>query len=280
MPKSVTFSLLCARTPVQIIVTLITHLAQEEIVEQERGFPAASILSILVLAAVVLALSLSGADPRFVSRLLSAAASVAALSAALVSASVLVRRGFMLDPFAGLALLYAVPGFLLASAAWALEAAAIGIVLGPLSLSKWLWYSSWLLIMLTLWELGVAARKLSGLKLSEVTLALALPLAYAALLSLIVTGFGASTQSVVETFASSIFLVLSLLALLPIRRKRYSWGLTLMTAGSAAFMTAVPLVTMLSSTAYAPLSIALHTLSFIFAASGIYVYGGESVLLR
>lgn len=248
--------------------------------ELERGFPVVSIISTLVLALIVLLFSISGAEPEFASMVLSAAASVAALSAALVSAHVLIARGFLLDPLAGLALLYAVPGFLLASAGWALDAANVHLQLGPLELSKWLWYSSALLIMVALWELGATVRRLAGLKRSEALVAVGLPLAYAAALALIAAWSAAPLVRIAETLAASVLLMLSLLALLPIRRKRYSWGLTLMAAGSATFTTAVPLVSLLAPSVYAPLPIALYTLSFIFAASGVYVYGGESVLLR
>lgn len=248
--------------------------------EQERGFPIVSIVASLVLAIVVLTFSLSRVNPSFAYRVLSFATAAAALSAALVSASVLVARGFLLDPLAGVALLYAVPGFLLSAVGWALDAAAFDVQLGPLALSKWLWYLSSLLIMLALWELGVMARKLAGLKLEEAAIALGLPLGYATLLSLITSWLGAPPEKVVETLASSVFLMLSLLAFLPIRRKKYSWGLTLMTAGSATFVTAVPLTGLFVTETVAPLSIALHALSFIFAASGIYIYGGESPLLR
>ncbi len=243
----------------------------------EGEFPAGAILAALLVALALLAVALGGVDVSLAARVLSAFAAAGALAASVVSARVLVKRGFLLDPLAGTALAYAVPGFALASIGWALDAGGVEASLGPITLSKLAWYSASLLVMLAQWELSRAARALAGITRAEVALALGLPLAYGIPLALILLRRAALIEAA-EAAASSLFLILSLLALLPIRRRRYSWGLTLMTAGSAAFVTAVPLAGLVHP--YPPLANALYALSFVLAAAGIYVYGEEPVFLR
>jgi hypothetical protein len=82
---------------------------------------------------------------------------------------------------------------------------------------------------------------------------------------------------IAETVASAAFLTLSLLALLPIARRRFSWGLALMCSGSASLIAAVPLTSLVTSI---PLSNALYVLSFVMAAAGLHVYGVENPIVR
>jgi len=70
----------------------------------EAGFPVAALAAVLVLAAVVLAIALFAPDPVLAGRVLSFAAFLGALSAAVVSFRVLALRGPAMDPLAGVAL--------------------------------------------------------------------------------------------------------------------------------------------------------------------------------
>jgi hypothetical protein len=86
-----------------------------------------------------------------------------------------------------------------------------------------------------LYELGAAARWLAGgLKPRETAIAVAVPAVYVAPFAVLLWRIQAPLTRIAETVASAAFLTLSLLALLPIARRRFSWGLALMCSGSAS----------------------------------------------
>jgi hypothetical protein len=244
----------------------------------EAGFPVAALAAVLVLAAIVLAIALFAPDPVLAGRVLSFAAFLGALSAAVVSFMVLALRGPAMDPLAGVALMLATPGFALASLGWLLDVTGVDATIGPLALSKLLWYTSSLIIMWALYELGAAARWLAGgLKPRETAIAVAVPAVYVAPFAVLLWRIQAPLTRIAETVASAAFLTLSLLALLPIARRRFSWGLALMCSGSTSFIVAVPLTSLVTSI---PLSNALYALSFVMAAAGLHVYGVENPIVR
>jgi len=245
---------------------------------EEAVFPAASIAAVLVLAVIILAIALLAPDPLLAGRVLGFAAFLGALSAAVVSFRVLAIRGPAMDPLAGIALMLAVPGFALAALGWLLDAIGFDAAVGPIALSKLLWYAASLVIMWALYELGRAARWLAGgLRPWEVAIAITVPAVYVAPFAVLLWRIQAPLTRIAETLASAAFLTLSLLALLPIARRRFSWGLALMCSGSAVFIVAVPLVPLVTNV---PLSNALYALSFVMAATGLHIYGVENPIVK
>lgn len=246
-----------------------------------EGTPLSLVLSVLLIAAALLAFSLHP-DPQLAERALSAVTSLAAFAAAFSSLRAARARGILLDPLLGVGSLYSALGFALASAGWALDAAGLDrLVAGSLSLSKLLWYSSGILLILALWEIAASARAAAGgLRESEKLVSTAVPAAYAVSLMAVTLAHGATIVQLAEIAGSAVFLGISLSALLPIRGKRYSWGLTLLTAGSAVFLSAVALVPLAGAAVPPPLPNALYALAFVFAAAGFSVYRKESIILR
>ena len=237
------------------------------------------VASLLVAAALLV--FLLHPDQALAARALSAVTALAASAAALSSFQVLRARKVIYDPLLGVGALYAVAGFALAAIGWALHAAALDWPVGPLTLSKAHWYSSGLLLILALWEAATSARVAAGgLTEVEKLVSLSVPAAYAVLLAALAAAYGATLAQLAEIAASATYLGLSLSALLQVRRKRYSWGLTLMTAGSAAFLSAVALVPLRGAVVPPALPNALYAMSFVFAAAGLGIYSGESVILR
>jgi hypothetical protein len=249
-------------------------------VSSGEGTPVALVVASLLVAAALLVFLLHP-DQALAARALSAVTALAASAAALSSFQVLRARKVIYDPLLGVGALYAVAGFALAAIGWALDAAALDWPVGPLTLSKAFWYSSGLILILALWEVATSARVAAGgLTEVEKLVSLSVPAAYAVLLAALAAAYGATLARLAEIAASATYLGLSLSALLPIRRKRYSWGLTLMTAGSAAFLSAVALVPLGGAVVPPALPNALYAMSFVFAAAGLGVYSGESVILR
>lgn len=239
--------------------------------------PALSVALGIVLSALALVFLLFLPDPALTRRVLSIAAALAALLASVVSFRVLALKGVTLDPLAGTALLLASLGFPLASAGWFLNALSVDIAIGPVSLAKLLWYSSGLMILLALHELGRFARLLAGLKLWEVGLAVAVTAAYLGAVFFLLFQVEAPLMRVVEALVLAVFVALSMLASLPICRGRLSFGLALVTVGITFFVLAVCLQLFLRDV---PVVIVLYALSFISAAAGISLYGEESPLAR
>ena len=204
-----------------------------------------------------------------------------ALAAAVSSFRALTARKVIYDPLLGAGSLYAAVGFALAAVGWALDAAGLDWPVGSLALSKVVWYSSGLIFILVLWELATSARiAAGGLKKVEKLVVLAIPITYASSLTAIAFARGATIVRLAEIAVSAIYLGLSLSALLPIRRKRYSWGLTLLTIGSAVFLPAVALAPLAGVAVPSPLPNALYALAFAFAATGLSVYRKEKIVLK
>lgn len=176
----------------------------------------------MLVAAALLAFLLHP-DQLLAARALSAVTALAASAAALSSFRVLLARRVIYDPLLGVGALYAVVGFALAAIGWALDAAAPSWQVGPPTLSKVCWYSSGLILILALWELATSARVAAGgLTRAEKLAALAIPAAYAAALMVVALARSATVVRLAEIAVSAIYLGLSLSALLPIRRKKYS----------------------------------------------------------
>jgi hypothetical protein len=257
-----------------IILTLL------EIVSSSEGTPVTLVLSSLLVAAALLVFSLYP-DAQLAARSLSAVTAFMALSAAVSSLRALMARKVIYDPLLGAGSLYAAAGFALAAVGWALDAAALDWPVGPIASSKLAWYSSGLILILALWELSTSARiAAGGLEKVEKMVALAVPIAYASALTAIAFAHGAPLLRLAEIAISATYLGLSLSALLPIRRKRYSWGLTLLTIGSAVFLSAVALVPLAGIAVPSPLPNALYALAFAFAATGLSVYRKEKIVLK
>jgi len=245
-----------------------------------EGTPVTLVLSSLLVAAALLVFSLYP-DAQLATRSLSAVTAFTALVAAVSSLRVLVARKLIYDPLLGAGSLYATAGFALAAVGWALDAAGYDWPVGPLASSKVAWYSSGLILILALWELATSARiAAGGLEKAEKTILLAIPVAYVSVLMALAFAHGAPLLRLVEIAVSAAYLCLSLSALLPIRRKRYSWGLTLLTIGSAVFPSAVALVPLAGVAVPSPLPNALYALAFIFAAAGLEVYRNEVIIFR
>lgn len=245
-----------------------------------EGTPVTLVLSSLLVAAALLVFSLYP-DAQLATRSLSAVTAFTALVAAVSSLRVLVARKLIYDPLLGAGSLYATAGFALAAVGWALDAAGCDWPVGPLASSKVAWYSSGLILIFALWELATSARVAAGgLKKAEKATALAIPIAYASALMALASVHGAPFLRLVAIAVSAAYLCLSLSALLPIRRKRYSWGLTLLTIGSAVFPSAVALEPLAGAVVPPPLPNALYALAFVFAAVGLNVYKNEVIILR
>ena len=251
-----------------------------EVVSYSEGTPVTLVLSSLLVAAALLVFSLHP-DAQLAARLLSAVTAFMALVATASSLRVLIARKVIYDPLLGAGSLYAAAGFALAAVGWALDAAGLNWPVGPLASSKVVWYSSGLILIFALWELAASARiAAGGLEKVEKLITLAAPMAYASALMALALAHSASLVRLAEIALSATYLGLSLSALLPIRRKKYSWGLTLLTIGSAVFLSAVALVPLSGVAEPSPLLNALYALAFAFAAAGLSVYRKEKIVLK